>query len=544
MAVEIKNPVERKIAEIEQRWLEASSNADARLFIWRVPQESDRLIHGFFALQQQPDNEYSTQDLFINFQEPYEIAYQYCHAIEQAFIERYESTDIEGEKWAYSSLAPCYRFTELNALLESFIAHHGQFFRYLTIVLMPGQISQINAFTTWLGECLATPVADRIRFVVTDTTEEQVWQPLIDDHLKLTHLIEINIDEMELMRQILNESPTTDGVDMLRFRQLMVDTFIGLSNGNTSQLGVRAQKAIDIAAKNNWFDQQVVMYSMLAGVYLKNADIPDAVKNYRLAQQAATNIPLEPQQLLLQTQSLFGEAGAWFMGKEYLHASEAYYSAALLAQKLPQPLWVIEGYRVSGFSLLEANVNERLNEVVDRYYHAFMAGIALPADERMQSTFMFIFQDIMRLVDNSCVEKLVQLAEVYYQRQGEIISSIEERQKSLNYPPSASQIAQYDDELEQQMVKLFYLVLQAREDLIAQAGESFKQLISIARFYSHPYWSVHQDIVHPFDEPKEEWLPLTDYTPTIEIEDDDVPEAFYTLLKHIIIPDKNQGEAA
>jgi len=104
-----KNAVERKLAEVENLWLDASDDDDARLFIWRTAADSDRLIQVFFALQQEGQNDYTTPDLFVHFTTPFETSYGYSHALEQEFTERVNISSFPESRWSSDGRVPCYR---------------------------------------------------------------------------------------------------------------------------------------------------------------------------------------------------------------------------------------------------------------------------------------------------------------------------------------------------------------------------------------------------------------------------------------------------
>lgn len=532
MTTALKNPVERKLTDIELLWLETTEDEQSRLYICRTAQDSDRLIHGFFALQQQPQNDYTVPDLFINCQAVFDINYNYCQQIATELVERYDITEIAGVRWSYKSLLPCYSISSLMNLLESFTDYHKEGLRYLVLVLTPKQISNAEAFNRFIDDLLNNSIAEKVRIVLTDSFENTYWNPLKENFPKEVKVLEVNVDEDELMRQILNESPTSDGAAALRFRQLMVDTFTTLKTGTAEQVDKRAKQALQIAKENSWFDQQVVMYSMIAGGYLKDVNVLKSVKNYRLAQKAATHIEPISHQNLLITQSLLGEGGAWYVGKEYVRAAKAYSSAAEVAKIVPSFLWVIEGYRVAGSCLVKANT--QLEKAVVYYRESIKKGIELPLDERLQTTFMFTLQDLMRIVDNRRVNKLVELEADYQKQQAELIEETEQQAKSLGKKPTFEQIAECDKTLENKMEKLFYKVMQQKENLITEANINFRILVSLARTYIHPYWCCFPDIAHPLDLPKSEWKALAYYTEPYREEITD--EYLTQLLIKIIAP--------
>lgn len=495
-----KNAVERKLAEVENLWLDASEDDSARLFIWRTAADSDRLLQVFFALQQEGQNDYTTPDLFVHFTTPFETAWDYSHALEQEFTERVSISSFPEPRWSSDGLTPCYRGDALFSLLNDFARYHQGSFRYLAVILTPAAISHSDSFHRFLNElcCAGTAVPFYLRFMLVDTHENPSWQGLVECFPETVRVLAPEISEDELMRQTLNETPTTDDAAMLRFRQVMVDSFISLKNGAAAQTEHLAQKAVALARQQGWTEQQVIMLSMIAGAWLKEQQAQSAAYHYRLAVQEAESLPAESRHIL-KTQNLMGEGNAWFMNKAYLKSSSSYYNAALEAQKIPSPLLAMEGYRMAGFSLM--SVTPLPEDITQHYYDALRTGLSMSESERAQSGFMQIFRDLLNflapdatsLCDRLAIHYRSQLEELLYQTEIQVYQS-----SLLNIN---CVVAECNNMLMQRSEELFHRTIIQREHSLQKECSLYQDVLSLARKYSYDFWSPGTEILHPNDKP-------------------------------------------
>ncbi|EDT2963757.1 hypothetical protein EL09_15295 [Salmonella enterica subsp. enterica] len=499
-----KNAVERKLAEVESLWLDASDNDDARFFIWRTAADSDRLIQVFFALQQEGQNDYTTPDLFVHFTTPFETAYGYSHALEQEFIERVNISSFPEPHWSSDGLTPCYRGDVLFSLLNDFARHHQDCFRYLAVLLTPAAISHSGSFHGFLDElCRASAaVPSYLRFILVDTNENPAWQGLADRFPETVRVLTPEISEDELMRQTLNETPTTDGTAMLRFRQVMVDSFISLKKGPAVQTEKFAQKALALARQNGWWDQQVVVFSMIAGGWLKEKNTQNAIKNYRLAVQHAERLPDESRHTLT-VQCLMGEGNAWFMEKDYRQASDTFHRSAVAAQNMPSLLLEMESHRMAGFSLMAASPAPE--ETAQHYHAALLTGLSMSEEERATSGFMQIFRDLLNHLSPDAAARCTRFAEQYVAEQAELVRQAELAVSQAASPDIAAVVPENDRELEQKTEALFQRTLLQREQMLIQESSLYRQLLCLARYHSHVFWTPGTEIAHPLNKPSGEW---------------------------------------
>jgi hypothetical protein len=495
-----KNAVERKLAEVENLWLDASDDDDARLFIWRTAADSDRLIQVFFALQQEGQNDYTTPDLFVHFTTPFETSYGYSHALEQEFTERVNISSFPESRWSSDGRVPCYRGETLFSLLNDFAHYHQGSFRYLAVILTPAAISHSDSFHRFLDElcCAGTAVPSYLRFMLVDTLENPTWQGLAARFPETVRILTPVISEDELMRQTLNETPTSDGSAMLRFRQVMVDSFISLKNGTAAQTEHLAQKAVVLARQQGWTEQQVIMLSMIAGAWLKEQQAQRAAYHYRLAVQEGGSLPAESRHIL-KTQNLMGEGNAWFMNQAYLKSSSSYYNAALEAQKVPSPLLAMEGYRMAGFSLM--SVTPLPEDITQHYYDAFLTGLSMSELDRNQSGFMQIFRDLLNFLAPDATARCDRLASHYRSQLEKLVCQAEMQVDQSSLLNINSVVAESDNMLMQHSEELFHWTIVQREHFLLKESDLYQDVLSLARKYSYDFWSPGTEILHPDDKP-------------------------------------------
>ncbi|WP_213134048.1 hypothetical protein [Citrobacter sp. FP75] len=499
-----KNAVERKLAELERLWLEASDDENARIFIWRTPADSDRLIHVFFALQEEQQNDFTTPDLFIRFNTPFDTRYGYSHGLEEEFIERVNVSAFPEPRWQPVGSLPCYQADTLHALMSDFAHYHQDYLRYLSVILTASSVSHADShrqFIDDLCQSIATRTS-RFRLLLIDTHENPDWQWLLTRFPENARLLTPDISEDELMRQTLNETPTSDGTAMLRFRQLMTDTFISIKKGSAAQTEQLAQKALELARQQGWGDQQVIMLSMIAGGWLQEKHAQNAIKNYRLAIQTSADLPPEPRHLLI-TQNLMGEGNAWFMDKKPEQASDAYFRSAQEAQNIPSLLLTMEGYRMAGFSLM--SVTPPPAKTAQHYHAALKAGLSMSDEERAQSGFMQIFRDLLNWLSPEATSRSDSFSERYLKAQAELIQQAEDAVNQAGHHDIATAVVQHDNELTQRMETLFQNTLLEREHMLSQEKPLYQQVLRLARQYSNAFWGAAAEIAHPLDKSVDEW---------------------------------------
>ncbi|EQA5670324.1 hypothetical protein ACX4ED_001606 [Cronobacter malonaticus] len=495
-----KNPTEHAISKLELSWLDQTDDPAIKLIVWRVPASGESLLNAFFALQQHPEGR-SVPDLFVTLETPFDTGYGYSQALARDFLESVEATP-DARPWEGERFLPCYHAAALCTLLEDFTRVHQDDLRHAIVILKPSAMSDIAAFNRWLTQWLAAP-AQRVRLLLTDTTEQPLWQTLVNAHAQQVRLLTDEPDAMQVMQQTARQQTDPDS-DRLLFRRYLADAMLLLERGSAAQVASRASLAMPIAQRRGWADQEAVLHHLMAGAWLKEKNTPQAVAHYQQAQSAATRVTDSPVRGQLVVQSAFGEAGAWFAGKHYTEAAKHYRRAATLAREIPHPLFELEGCRMAGFALWQAG---HRTVAMDDYAAALRAAKNIVQEERAQTTLPLVFGDLLRMHDKRRSEALETAATRYHEACQRLILEAEAA-AALHAAPGAEVVKAADRRLQLRLEAAFLTLRQQREALIEQGDDSVRQTVRLARDMLHPHWNGLPDVAHPFDAPPGEWQSL------------------------------------
>jgi hypothetical protein len=165
------NPVERRMAMLCGEWIDFRDDATRRLLVWRVRENARRLVQCFFEAQKH-DLEYSSRDLFVVFDAPFEHSIQYSRALKEALRGQFEASV---EELAAQGLSTDWRFQPTNVpdsavgfvdALRAFGSKYHKTIGHLTAVLSPSDVSDTGAFAAWMLRVVAANVPERLRLVM------------------------------------------------------------------------------------------------------------------------------------------------------------------------------------------------------------------------------------------------------------------------------------------------------------------------------------------------------------------------------------------
>ncbi|QHM77342.1 hypothetical protein C7M52_03338 [Mixta theicola] len=513
MATVERNPVERRMAILQRLWLEQSGR-DARIFLWEVEDDAKSLIQAFTALQQQ-ETEYDLPDLFITFRAPFDTLFGYSRALRHELLENYQhSKEALAEQqlatdWRYPPLAECDSVDGFMAALSSFAHCYQAQFRYLVVALSPDAVSLHSSWQQWIELALQSSWPANLRFMLLHSHSNPCWRPLEKARPHDVQKLIPDLQQHTLITEVASQS--TEDNETFLYRRYMTDSMVLLQRGTPQQVTERAQRALELAQQKGWPEQQVVMHSIIAGAWLKGQDIPRAVQSYRLAAERAVQIEQPAIKHQLITQSLFGEAGAWFTARRYEQAAEVYARAAAEAQRVPHPLYVIEGYRMAGFCYQRKGHTTLATKF---YTEAIRAATQLPLAERKFSTLGITLHALLTMQDKARAEALEKKAQAYCNQLMDIQRKAEKEALALGKYPALEKTARLQQRMEQAMEQAFLHCCEQRESLIRQASIPFQRIIFAGRELLAPNWSGIPDIAHPLDKEPAEWdAPLSFMTP-------------------------------
>ncbi|MDO1528076.1 hypothetical protein QMK61_04445 [Fulvimonas sp. R45] len=513
-----KNPVEKAVDNLCGRWLEASADPELRLAIWRVPGNALGLLAAFVEAQQHAGTA-GTPDLFVKFDAPFEAGYRYSRALKDALLDGYlRSRDTLAElglkvDWDGPFETRPDTAAGFLGLLDSFVRHHGERLRHAVAVLWPEQVATGTAPMAWMEQALAAPVPERIRLVLVDTVAQPTWQPLVERHPQQVCLIETPLDMFDLARATAAQSGAGGApAGAAAYRQLLTDVMSLLDKRSAADTAQRAERALAIAERQQWPDQQVALHMAVAGAHLKEKQYADAIRRYRRARECAlvAREREHPAAGDLLMQGWFGEAGALLAAQQPEHAAAAYAEAAQAAAAIPNPLFVIEGRRMAGYCLARAHQREAALQ------HG-LQGVAAardmaPADLAL-TTFPLLLQDLLHLQDARRATQLAKCADDYRKAVADAHAQAERLAAKLGDAPNREATDALDAELMRHCESAFTRLVKEREQLIAGGDTFFRKVVSVGRELLHPGWNGLPDVRHPQDKPVAEWSEPPGYLP-------------------------------
>ncbi|MGB7193531.1 MAG: hypothetical protein WBD81_08740 [Collimonas pratensis] len=516
-----KNPVEKRVATLRDLWLEHTQDPRMRVLVWRIPANADRMLQAFFEIQQHP-GDWTTQDLFLRFNAAFDTGFGYSRALRQALAESYiDSKDSLREQgvstdWSLAQVPQHDSAAGVMATLASFSRYHQaqvQHLRYVAAVLAPHPVTSQEAWEAWLDAALRSSslTADDagVRLVLVDTSTDQRWQALALRHGDRVSVVEAPIDMFDIARETVAQAGGAGPT--VAYRQLLTDVITLVEKGSAAQTAARAEKAMQIAQREQWPDQQVVLQMAVAGAYLKEKNYADAIKRYRDARECATQAEQNkhPMGADLIMQTWFGEAGVWLVAKEPERAAQAYRSAAEQAQRVPNPMFEIEGFRMAAYCYAQ---NGQLQPARDHGALALRAAKAVSPAERPLTTMPLALHDLLRVQDPARTAKLERCATDYQAAIAAAHLQAEQQASKLGERPQSSDLEKIENAMHARFESSFQRQRQEREQLIAGGDEYFRKVVALARELLNPLWNGLPEVKHPLDKDVPQWSEPPQFT--------------------------------
>jgi hypothetical protein len=394
------NPVERRLLQLREHWEVFRADSSKRLLVWRVPDNAIRLTQCFCEMQKY-ETEYSSKDLFIVFDAPFEHSIQYSRALKASLAGQYEASrsDLEGQgltsDWQLDATLPDSASGFAQALRSLGSRHHTSIGQ-LVAVLMPGTVGSNEAYASWLERCLAAGMPERLRLLTMDPVEAPRLDALLSSAHPLVAVDTLQIDALATAQETFAQEAAVGPAGV--FRNYLMGLVTLVEKGSADQVKAKAIDALAFAHKQGWLDQEVVVRILLAGALLKERRCDEAVKVYGGARQsaaaaAATGHPAG-QQLVLQT--WFGEAGARLAAGEVEQAALCYDEAATVARDIPNPILAIEAARMAMFC------HARMHQpaaAVERGTTALASAELLKPDARVMTSLPLAAVDLLRVIE-------------------------------------------------------------------------------------------------------------------------------------------------
>ncbi|WP_434212142.1 hypothetical protein [[Pseudomonas] boreopolis] len=517
------NPMLRGVEALRDAWLEASADPAKRLLVWRLPANAARLLAAFLQMQEH-EGDWSVPDYFLRLDTPFDTGFGYSRALKQALLERYLGSQAElrdqGVALGWRGPQPAHADTAAGTVevWQDFARHHGEHLRLLAVVLEPERASYEEGLQRWIEAALAV-LPPQLRLVLVDSREQPRWQPLLNRHGNNAAIVTAPVDMFDLARDTAAQSGGSG--PQVMYRQLLTDLMLLIERGRPQQVAERAERALGLAQRHGWHDQQAAVQMMVAGAWLKGGDHAQAIAGYRQARSAAQSAAAlghaaAPQ---LAMQSWFGEAGCWLAAQQPERAAQAYLSAAQSAAEIPHPMFDIEGRRMAGWCLLQHGQRDAARE---HLLEAVRAAKPLSVQDRQATTLPQVLWELLQLQDKARAKKLEQVVPAYLAQATQLHRHADEQAAALGPRPPAAQLDRIENELQAALEQAFHRAGREREQLIQGGDEFFRKVVAVGREFLDPAWNGLPAIQHPLDHEVAAWSeppamqPLPDPAPLLQ----------------------------
>ncbi|MGH8578794.1 MAG: hypothetical protein ACREVK_01270 [Gammaproteobacteria bacterium] len=493
------NPVERRLLYLCDHWARFVDDRSKRLLIWQVPGSAVRMIQCFFEAQKH-ETPYTTGDLFISFDVPFENSVQYSRALKEALAGQYEASR---EDLKQQGIASDWDFTPQTypdspsgfvQSLRFFGSKHHKQIGYLVPVFMPQHVIDDDAFFSWLTRVLGARIPERLRFAVIDSMEAPRLTSLVGSGHKLVFVDSPKINTLATAQETFAQEGAVGPAAV--FRNFLMGVVTLIEKGTADQVKAKARDALAFARKEKWADQEVVLRILVAGSLLKGKRFDEAVKMYLSARQSASQAASagHPAGAQLVLQTWFGEAGTHFAAGDVKKAGECYDKAAVVARKIPNAILSIEALRMAAFCYSRANLRE---EAVLRGTDAFRIGEALKPEARAMTTLPIAAVDLLRIVEPA---RVTQMEEVKHRLDARIDASrrtLEQQAQSLGETATQQQFQALEDDLSVAIAAADLDADRALESITSAGNQQFRRIFVKAREMLGKEWPLFSPAAMP-----------------------------------------------
>jgi tetratricopeptide (TPR) repeat protein len=397
----MRNAIERRLDRLTEQWQAFAADPALRLLRWRAVADDLRMVDLFIDVQSEELG--TTPDVFVRLRPAFGDPSRYASDLLSAFLDQYDAArpDLEAQGIAAGWQRPEAAVDEtdpafLVRVATSFQAYYADRMQCLVLVLAPATVADERAFAAWLIDLLQQRLPPTLRLMVPDPE----GAPRLDGLDQMAPGLAVTIDPALDMPGALEELARSEGADgpAKLFRVNLTSIANAGAKGNLTGAERAAGRALEVARKEDWADQALVVHMALAAVYLGAGRAADAVGSYRKASIAAEAVAAKghPAAARLRLTAAMGEGAALVAAARWREAAAAYEQAAPLAEAAGDPLMLLEAWRMAGWSHEQAGADRdawRCGQL------ALEAGERLPADRRGQSTLPWVGQMLLRLLD-------------------------------------------------------------------------------------------------------------------------------------------------
>jgi hypothetical protein len=429
------NPVERRLLYLCNHWSAFTADESKRLLLWQVHDNAARMLQCFFEIQKH-QTDYTTGDLFIVFDTPFENSIQYSRALKQSLAGQYDASndDLWMERiipnWAFEPGRMPHSATGVVDSLRSLGSHHHKAIGHLVAVLMPTAVhpEAHDAFSDWLARALSAGLPPRLRLAVVDSIEDPRLGKLARAGHPLVQVHAPDIDALETAQETFAQEPAVGPAGV--FRNLLMGLATLADRAPADQVRSKAVDAAAFARKQGWADQEVVIAVLLSGALLKEKRFGEALQVNTHAREVAQQVAAagHPAGKKLVLQTWFGEAGTHLAAGDPAQAAAAYMKAAVVAESVPDLLLTTEALRMEAFC--RARAGDSAGAIV-KGQAAMKFGALMKPDARPMSTLPIAALDLLRVLDPQRVSRMEDLKNRVSARELDALRALERRAAEL-----------------------------------------------------------------------------------------------------------------
>lgn len=395
-----KNAIQRRLEILESQWNGFAEDPTPRALRWLVDPDEARMVDVF--LEKENEEVGTVPDLFIRFEEPFTESQRYGFVLAEALKVKYDQIreGILGEGIASDWTSPEARQGESNEAYfarccASFRDYYQAIVGRLVVVLLPGEVTSFVEWRTWLARILKLGLPESVRLLLVDPMGEPALDLLAQSEPELVRTIPADLDMpgayLELARGDGRPDP---GVD---FRRAFIALTNALAKRDPTLAGTLADRAMAIAQQHGWPQMQIVVHMAVGAGWLAVGKPEEALKRYQAAGATAATASQggDPAAPKLALQCKLAEGAALVSGQRHQQAAEAYEAAAALAERLPDPMMLMESRRMAGFCYATAG---QADPAWRSGHLALDAAEKLEPDARANSTLPYVGQFLLRLL--------------------------------------------------------------------------------------------------------------------------------------------------
>ena len=406
MANHTENPITRRLEQMARQWLEFEELPSARVGRWVIQENEVRMMEAFIASEETEEGKLPS--VFFYTPVPFIDKSTYPKELIRYFVESCSAEqNLEDLKEAGLTEAFIRSYegrTDERAWIEFLAAFAEKIQRpisSLVACLLPERVENHDQFLDWLLELLQGSWPEKLRIMLVDLESQGVYAELESRYPDRVKSLYPNLDMQGAFEELAATPGANDPNDPgILFRVALVRLMNHSRPGMLEEAKRDFEEALRIASGQSWHHLEVAAHLALATAMLNNQSFTEIYRVYEQARAAAKKI--EPEDITLShrltVQAWMGEGAAYLTEQRYEEATQAYISAAPLAEGIDDHILCLESWRMAGFC--SENIGE-VHDAWDYNWKAVNAAQKLPDDQRGNTTLSFVGQSLLNLIDDT-----------------------------------------------------------------------------------------------------------------------------------------------